>query len=202
MGKVLTSDFYTRQPTTKVARGLLGAILCRRTAAGLWKGKIVETEAYLGEKDLACHSARGRTARTAVMFGPGGFAYVYLIYGMYACLNVVTQKAGEPEAVLIRALQPLIIQSERIHPGQEHFGGRKVAEILNGPGKLCREFGIDRSLNGIKLFRANGLWIEAGEEIAPRKIAKTRRIGVAYAGIWKDKPLRFYIQGNPFVSKK
>lgn len=201
MDKILKEDFYAGT-TPEIAKKLLGKRLCRRTDAGLCVGKIVETEAYVGKEDLACHSAKGRTARTEAMFSPAGHAYVYLVYGMYHCLNVVTQEAGAPEAVLIRALEPLMLENEKITPEQKLYRGKRIGKILDGPGKLCREFGIRREMNGALLAKKNGLWLEEGEDIPPRRIVAAPRVGVDYAKEWKDKPLRFYIKNNNFISRK
>lgn len=201
MNKILKKDFY-QGSTEDIAKKLLGKLLYRQTETGLYAGKIVETEAYAGEKDLACHSAKGRTARNEVMFGPAGRAYVYMIYGMYYCLNIVAQEKGAAEAVLIRALEPVILDSEKIEYGQKYHQNKKIEKILNGPGKLCRAFQIDKKMNGINLTKSNGLWLEDGENIPPQKIVAAKRIGVDYSGKWKDKLLRFYIKDSPFVSKK
>jgi DNA-3-methyladenine glycosylase len=201
MNNILKKDFY-EETTKKVAQKLLGKFLCRQTEMGMYVGKIVETEAYLGEKDLASHARKGRTDRTEIMFGPAGYAYIYMIYGMYYCFNIVTEKNGTAGAVLIRALEPIILESQKIKSGQKDFAGKNIEKILNGPGKLCREFKIGKELNGVELSRKNGLWLENGDDIPPRNITKTKRIGVDYAGKWKDKSLRFYIKDNPFVSKK
>lgn len=187
MTNILSRSFYNR-PTKTVALELLGKILCRKIGSKVYKGKIVEVEAYLGIKDLACHTSKGRTKRNEVMFGPAGHAYVYFIYGMYHCFNIVTEKEGNPCAVLVRALEPL---SLKMHP-----------KSLSGPAKLCRELKIDRSLNGRDLTKYRKLWIEDGEKISPSQIKKSKRIGVDYAGIWKDRMLRFYIKNSEFVSKK
>jgi DNA-3-methyladenine glycosylase len=200
--RTLSVDFYTDRPTTGIARDLLGKVLCRTAPEGLYRGRIVEAEAYLGEKDLAAHSSRGRTPRTLTMYGPPGRAYVYLIYGMYYCLNVVTQREGTPEAVLLRALQPLVLASHELRPDESYFATRRVEKILNGPGKLCREFGIDKTLNGVELAKKNGLWIEDAPPVPPREIVAAPRVGVDYAKEWKDQPLRFYIKDCPFVSKR
>ena len=147
-------------------------------------GRIVETEAYLGPRDLAAHSARGRTPRTAVMFGPPGHAYVYFIYGFWNCLNVVTGRAGVPHAVLLRALEPL--------------GG--LTERTWGPGLLCRALHIDRRLNGADL-RGDRLWLEHPRApVRAVRIARATRIGVDYAGEWAQRPWRFYDRESPFVS--
>ncbi|MFA6096217.1 MAG: DNA-3-methyladenine glycosylase [Candidatus Paceibacterota bacterium] len=189
MGALPTS-FYDR-PTEIVAKELLGSFLCREIGGKVVKGKIVETEAYLGVKDLACHTSKGKTPRNEVMFGPPGRAYVYFIYGMYHCFNIVSEKEGNPCAVLIRALEPTVFCSDNTKYKQ-----------LNGPAKLCREFKIDKELNGWDLTSGKKLWIEDGEKIGPDRIKKSKRIGVDYAGAWKDKLLRFYIKNNEYVSKK
>ncbi len=179
----LPRAFYER-PTEEVARDLLGKILLRHHDGRPHAGRIVEVEAYLGAHDLACHSARGKTPRTAVMFGPGGRAYVYMIYGMYHCLNVVTEPEGSPCAVLIRALEPLAPL-----PGS-----------VSGPGRLCRTLAIDRSLTGHDLATPPLCLVDSPALPPPGPIARSARIGVDYAGEWADKPLRFFISGNPWVS--
>jgi DNA-3-methyladenine glycosylase len=147
-------------------------------------GRIVETEAYLGPRDLAAHSARGRTRRTEVMFGPPGRAYVYFIYGFWNCLNVVTGRVGVPHAVLLRALEPL----------------GDLAEGTWGPGLLCRALGIDRRLNGVDLL-GDELWLESPQRRkAAVRIARATRIGVDYAGDWAQRPWRFFDPDSPYVS--
>jgi len=190
MKNILPNSFYNR-PTKDVAQDLLGKFLCRKIGNKIIKGKIVEVEAYLGAKDLACHTSKGKTKRNEVMFGPPGRAYVYFIYGMYHCFNVVTEKEGNPCAVLIRALESIICPLDKGDRG-----------VLNGPAKLCREFQIGKNLNGWNLTVRKKLWIENGEKIKPGQIKKSPRVGVDYAGIWKDKLLRFYIKDNKFISKK
>lgn len=164
--------FYDRD-TVVVARDLLGRTLVH----GERRGRIVETEAYVGEHDLACHASKGRTPRTAVMFGPPGRAYVYLIYGMHHCFNVVTEAEGHASAVLIRGLAPL--------EGETLVG--------HGPGRLCRALGIDRRLDGHDLTRPP-LTVRPGTPVPARRIARGPRIGVDYAGAWAEKPLRFWIR--------
>jgi DNA-3-methyladenine glycosylase len=169
----LPRSFYER-PTLEVARELLGAIL----VFGDKQLRIVETEAYIGPDDLAAHSARGRrTARNDVMYGEAGRAYIYLIYGLHHCLNVVTERPGIAAAVLIRAGDP----------------GAK------GPGVLCRELGLTRKENGLDLTDSE-LFLEPGPAPSER-IVETVRIGVDYAGEWAAKPWRFYLEGNPWVSR-
>jgi DNA-3-methyladenine glycosylase len=189
----LSRAFY-EQPTVEVARQLLGKYLVRIGAAGVRAGMILETEAYVGPDDKASHASRGRTPRTSVMFGPAGFAYVYLIYGMHHCLNVVTEQEGYPAAVLIRAVEPsegmALMQKERPVPD--------VRRLTNGPGKLCQAFGIDRRLNGLDMC-GEALFVE-DRDTRLVDIVVTTRVGVDYAGPWKDKPWRFYIAGHPGVS--
>jgi len=181
---VLPRAFYDRD-TIEVARELLGKHLVLRSGGVERVGRIVETEAYLGPHDLAAHSSRGRTARTEVMFGPPGHAYVYLIYGMHHCMNVVTQAEGLASAVLLRALEPV----------------RGVELRSNGPGLLCRAMGIDRRLNGHDLLSAE-FHIEEPPQPQPRiAIVRRPRIGVDYAGRWARRLLRFYVRGNPWVSR-
>jgi DNA-3-methyladenine glycosylase len=189
----LSRAFYER-PTVEVARQLLGKYLVRIDAAGVRAGMILETEAYVGPDDKASHASRGRTPRTALMFGPAGFAYVYLIYGMHHCLNIVTERENYPAAVLIRAVEP----SEGLELMQKRRLTLDVRRLTNGPGKLCQAFGIDRRLNGLDMC-GEALFIEArGTNLVD--IVVTARVGVDYAGPWKDKPWRFYIAGHPGVS--
>ncbi len=188
MARRISRSFFHR-PTLTVAKELLGQILIRKIGKRKWRGKIVETEAYCGPNDLASHASRGRTQRNDVMFGNPGVVYVYMIYGMYNCLNIVTEEHGYPAAVLIRAVEPI-----------EQIVSEK--KTTNGPGKLCKYFQIDRSLNKEDLIRSKKLWIEFGEHIASRQMIRRPRIGVDYAGLYKDKLWRFYIKNNWFVSKK
>ena len=179
----LPRTFYARDALS-VARDLLGMQLVIRQPTGLKVGRIVETEAYLGPQDLAAHSAGGRrTARTEVMYGPAGHAYVYLIYGIWNCLNVVAGAPGVPHAVLLRAVEPVAgIQSPSW-----------------GPGLLCRALGIDRTYNGADL-RGRELWIRAPRRPRPLRIATATRIGVDYAGAWAQRPWRFFDRDSPYVS--
>jgi DNA-3-methyladenine glycosylase len=178
----LPKEFYNRD-AVEVARALLGHYLVRRDETGTHIGRIVEVEAYLGEHDRAAHSSRGRTARTEVMFGPPGFAYVYLIYGMHCCMNVVVGPKGVASAVLLRALEPI----------------ENIEDRTNGPGLLCRALAIDRRQNGLSL-RSRELFIAYGAA-RPLRIARRARVGVDYAGVWARRLLRFYISKNPFVSR-
>jgi DNA-3-methyladenine glycosylase len=182
--RILPHDFYNRDAKT-VARALLGKLIVRVEEGVERVGRIVEAEAYLGPHDLAAHSSRGRTPRTEVMFGPPGHAYVYLIYGMYHCLNAVTEAEGHASAVLIRALEPVA----------------NIESGTNGPGRLCRALQIDRQLNGHDLTVGELFFAETYKVARRFKVVAAPRIGVDYAGEWAAKPLRFYVQGNPFVSK-
>jgi DNA-3-methyladenine glycosylase len=179
----LERSFYDRD-TVLVARELLGKRLVHVSQGVERVGRIVEVEAYLGPYDLAAHSARGLTPRTKVMFGPPGHAYVYLIYGVYYCMNVVTQREGVASAVLLRALEPV----------------RNVAGRTQGPGLLCRAMDIDKRLNVHDLL-SDDFYIAAPQDVATFAIVKRPRIGVEYAGKWAKRLLRFYIRGNPFVSR-
>jgi DNA-3-methyladenine glycosylase len=181
--KKLPRRFYDRD-TILVARELLGKRLVRKADGVEHVGKIVETEAYLGPHDLAAHSAKGLTERTKTMFGPPGHAYVYLIYGMYSCMNVVTEREGHASAVLLRAVEPV-----------KNLAGRTC-----GPGLLCRAMGIDRRLNAHDLL-SDGFFIAEPEAAGKFSIVKRPRIGVDYAKHWAKRHLRFYIKGNPFVSR-
>ena len=193
-GVKLPRAFY-QQSTIDVAKQLLGKYLVRQHAEGLTVGRIVETEAYVGPQDLACHASKGRTARTEVMFGPAGHAYVYFIYGFYYMLNLVTERQDHPAAVLIRAAEPVT--------GLDLMKARrrleKLRDLASGPGKLCQAFAIDRSLNGADLCDGI-LYIEDHGEPQP-KFQATPRIGVNYAGKWKDKRYRFFVRGSDFVSR-
>ena len=179
----LLRTFYDRD-TIAVARELLGKHLVHASGGAERIGRIVEVEAYLGPHDRAAHSARGLTERTQIMFGPPGHAYVYLIYGMYYCMNVVTQPAGIAAAVLLRAVEPV-----------QNIDGR-----TQGPGLLCRAMHIDGRLNGHDLLSDDFYLVDPGAA-ADFAIVKRPRIGVDYAGPWARRLLRFYIKDNPFVSK-
>lgn len=190
----LPRSFY-EQKTLDVARQLLGKFLVRRHAEGITVGRIVETEAYVGPEDKACHAARGRTARTEVMFGEPGHAYVYFIYGFYHMLNIVTEREGFPAAVLIRAVEPV----RGIRLMKRRRGTDQPLNLASGPGKLCQAFAIDRRLNGGDMC-GNVLYVRDAGEPTP-KIITAPRIGVDYAREWKAKPFRFLIGDNAFVSK-
>jgi DNA-3-methyladenine glycosylase len=191
----LTRSFYSRS-ALDVSSDLLGKVLVRKFQNRILSGKIVETEAYVGPHDLACHASKGHTPRTSVMFGPPGYAYVYMIYGFYFCLNVVTEPIGFPAAVLIRAVEPIenveLMKQLRNNPDRE-------TNITSGPGKLCMAMSIDKQLNGEDLLGTT-IWIE-DRNLDPGPIRTTPRVGVDYAGEYKDKPWRFLVDGNPHVSR-
>lgn len=169
---ILSQSYFSRS-TLIVARSLIGKYVVRQDGKGTIAGKIIEVEAYIGTEDKACHASKGRTARTEVLFGSSGISYVYLIYGMYHMLNVVTERTEFPAAVLIRAIEV-------------------DGELIDGPGKLCRELNIDRSLHRIDLTSGQQLWFEdRGERVLKTQVGTFPRIGVDYAGAWAKKPWRF-----------
>lgn len=183
-GEPLPPSFYDRA-TEVVARDLLGMVLVHRTREGVASGRIVETEAYLGPHDPACHAAAGLTARTKVLHGPPGIAYVYFIYGMHWCVNAVTREEGHGSAVLLRAITPLaglpLIRRRR--------GGVRERDLANGPGKLCQALGIDAKQNGARLD-TSALRIVRGAPVADAHVVVTPRIGITKAADW---PLRFLV---------
>jgi len=188
-GPILNRSFYNR-PTIEVARALLGKVVVHGPTAGI----IVEAEAYLGGDDLASHSARGITDRTRVIFGPPGHAYVYFVYGMYECLNLVCEPEGRPGCVLVRALEPVagIEIMRRRRPA-----ARKPEDLASGPGKLTLALGITRLQNEADVTRGS-LVVREPAEPRPVEIAVTPRIGISRCA---DLPLRFFIRGNRFVSR-
>jgi len=189
-GRILARAFYERS-TVEVAKDLLGKVLVHGPAAGI----IVETEAYLGGDDLASHSARGVTDRTRVIFGPPGHAYVYLVYGMYECLNMVAEPEGQAGCVLIRAMEPVfgIEHMRKLRPN-----AKKLEDLASGPGKLTLALGITRAQNGADLTKG-GLVVRAPLEPRRVEILVTPRIGIRHCADW---PLRFVVKGNRFVSKQ
>ena len=197
MDKKLPREFYTRSDVLAVARDLLGKKLVvpgrnRQRVSGI----IVETEAYRGPEDRASHAWNGRrTQRTETMYGAGGTAYVYFVYGMYNQFNVVTNVEDIPHAVLVRALEP----SEGLTVMRRRRHGRSEYELTSGPGRLCLAMGIDRKLDKADLL-GDRVWLEDGISISPRQIARGPRIGIDYAEKWIDKPWRFWVRDNPFVS--
>ncbi len=194
----LPFKFYRRQDTVNVARDLLGKLLVVPDERGRRvSGMIVETEAYLGVTDRAAHSYAGRrTARNEVTYGAGGHAYVFFVYGMYYQLNVVLGPAEYPHVVLIRAIEPV----EGIEIMRERRGATKEKNLTSGPGKLCIALAIDRSVNGESL-RGKRIWLEDHRSFSDDEIAVGERIGIDYAGEDANKPWRFWVKGNGFVSK-
>jgi DNA-3-methyladenine glycosylase len=172
---ILDREFYNR-PTLEVARDLLGKKLIRRIGGKELSGIIIETEAYCGKKDSACHAHRGQTLRNAVMFGPPGCAYVYFTYGMHYLLNLVTEDEGNPCAVLLRAIEPLLGLTEMRVRRKRH--GK---ELTNGPAKLCQALAIDKSFNGWDLTKGSQLWLENYQIVESQAILSKPRIGIDYA---------------------
>ena len=198
MSAKLPREFYTRSDVLKVARDLLGKrlVVSGRNGSRV-SGIIVETEAYRGPEDRASHAWNGRrTQRTETMYGAGGTAYVYFVYGMYNQFNVVTNVEDIPHAVLVRALEP----SEGLAVMRRRRRGRSENELTSGPGRLCLAMGIDRKLDKADLL-GDRVWLEDGMAIAPGQIARGPRIGIDYAEKWIDKPWRFWLKDNPFVSR-
>lgn len=175
--KILSRSFYHKD-TLGAARGLLGCFLVRKIGRKVVRARIVETEAYVGEDDLACHASKGRTKRTEVMYGAAGHAYVYMIYGMYHCLNIVTDAKDFPAAVLIRG-----VEIEGV-PRKE----------TDGPGKLCRFLDIDRGLNGWDITKGEKLWIESGRQSDDEVILSMKRVGIDYAEHCREYPWRFVLE--------
>lgn len=215
MNKILSQTFFAR-PTLDVAKDLLGKYLVTRRGRAITAGMIVETEAYVGEDDLACHASRGRTARTEGLYGKAGTAYVYLIYGMYYCFNVVTEANDFPSAVLIRAVEP----TDGISIMQKRRGVNNLHALGSGPGKLCQALGIDTKMHGISVANRESLvadrnkqirtsksipdviWFEdRGTRVKQPDIVASPRVGVDYAKHCKDYPWRFYLRDNGFVSR-
>jgi DNA-3-methyladenine glycosylase len=193
MGSILPRSFYDRDTET-VAREMLGTLIECVTPHGRASGIIVETEAYVGEEDPACHAAAGRTRRTEPLYGRPGISYVYFIYGVHWCFNAVTRAEGLPSAVLVRAIEPVA----GIALMQERRGAKvRGFNLTNGPGKLCAALGIDGSMNGLSLQRG-ALVIREGQTVPDDQVEITPRIGITKAADW---PLRYLIRGNPWVSK-
>ena len=189
---MLPVSFYDRD-TADVARDMLGAILECETEDGVASGRIVETEAYIGADDPACHAVAGRTRRTWHLFGPAGIAYVYFIYGVHWCFNAVTGAEGVGSAVLVRAVEPVdgvaLMRARRPR-------AKRIADLTNGPGKLCSALGIDGAIDGASL-QTSSLRIRAGSVVSDRDVLVSPRIGITRAAEW---PLRWYVKGNPYVS--
>jgi DNA-3-methyladenine glycosylase len=194
--RALPEGFYDRG-TLIVARELLGTKLVRDVGSARISGMIVETEAYVGRQDTASHASKGKTPRNEVMFGPPGRAYVYFVYGMHYMLNVVTENAGRPGAVLIRAVEPL--------DGVDIMRARRKADgpnLTNGPAKLCQAFDIDKRWNGLNLTSGKTMWLEEYRSFCEERIQRGPRIGIDYADAkHREAHWRFWLGGNPHVSK-
>ena len=202
---IIDKEFYNRS-AIDVANDLLGKVLVREVDGRILKGKIVETESYIGAIDKACHAYNGRrTKRTEVLYSDCGVAYVYFIYGLYHCFNVVTNEKDVAEAVLIRAIEPLnefdYISQVRYKKQFKELSKTQIKNLTNGPSKLCLAYLIDKDLNGDKLYEQGKIYLEESEE-NEFEIVKTKRIGIDYAEEAKDFLWRFYIKDNDFVSKK
>ncbi len=199
VGEVLSKKFYQNSDVVQVARGLLGKFLCTAFNGQLTTGMIVETEAYCGENDMACHACRfGKTSRTEVMFGAGGHAYVYLCYGIHHMVNVVTNEEGKADAVLIRALEP----AEGVETMTQRRGKKLAQRLTAGPGTVGEAMGIKTYDNGTSLSGSK-IWLEdRGLHVSDRAIVSKSRIGVDYAGDDALKPWRFYLKDNSFISRK
>ena len=202
---IIDKEFYNRS-AIDVANDLLGKVLVREVDGRILKGKIVETESYIGAIDKACHAYNGRrTKRTEILYSDCGVAYVYFIYGLYHCFNVVTNEKDVAEAVLIRAIEPLnefdYISQVRYKKQFKELSKPQIKNLTNGPSKLCLAYLIDKDLNGDKLYEQGKIYLEESEE-NDFEIVKTKRIGIDYAEEAKDFLWRFYIKDNDFVSKK
>lgn len=202
---ILSKEFY-KQGALTLAKELLGKVIVRTVDNVILKGRIVETEAYIGEIDKASHAYNGRrTERTEPLFREGGIAYVYFIYGKYHCFNVISGIENKGEGVLVRALEPLnefdYLAQKRFDQDYERLTEAKKKALTNGPSKLCIAYSIDKSENYMKLYENGDFYIEEGEN-EKFEIIETKRIGIDYAEEAIDFPWRFYIKGNKYISKK
>jgi len=209
--KRLPAKFY-QQKTDQLAQNLLGKYIIRQFNGQKLVGKIVETEMYYGHNDKASHASKGKTARTKLMFDHPGLAYIYLVYGMYSCFNIVTEKKEFPAAILIRAVEPVsglkqISKNRKIichaEPSRSITNHLSV-NLTNGPGKFCQAFKIDKNLNGVNLITSKQLYLAENSKVklVSSQIKKAKRIGIDYAGSSKNLLWRFYLKNNDFVSKK
>lgn len=201
---ILKKDFYN-DSALNLAKSLLGKVLVREVDGKVLKAKIVETEAYIGAIDKASHAYNGkRTERTETLYHQGGVAYIYLIYGIYHCFNVITNEEDIAEGVLIRALEPLneldYISNKRFGKGYSNLKKEQIKGLTNGPGKLCIAYSIDKNLNCKELYNKGEIYIEDGDE-QEVSIVESKRIGIDYAEEAKDFLWRFYIKDNMYVSK-
>lgn len=202
---IIQKEFYDKS-ALEVAKELLGKVLVREVDGKILKSRIVETESYIGAIDKACHAYNGRrTKRTEILYDEYGLSYVYFIYGLYHCLNVVTNKKDIAEAVLIRAVEPLnefdYLANIRFKKDYNQLKKADIKNLTNGPSKLCLAYSIDRDMNGRQLYTKGPIYIE-DDNYNNFEIVETKRIGIDYAEEAKDFLWRFYIKDNPFVSKK
>lgn len=202
---IVNRNFYNRS-AIYVAKDLLGKVLVREIDGKVLKGKIVETEAYIGEGDKACHAYNGRrTKRTEPLYEEGGITYIYFIYGLYYCFNVVTREKNIAEAVLIRAIEPLneldYISQIRYKKDFNNLTKTQIKNLANGPSKLCLAYLIDKNLNKYKLYEKGEIYIEEYQNEG-FEIVEAKRIGIEYAEEAKDFMWRFYVKNNNFISKK
>ena len=192
----LTREFYQRS-AIEVAKDLLGCNLVHESKEGITIGRIVEVEAYLGNEDPAAHSYNNRSSRTEIQYGEGGYAYIYLIYGMHYCMNIVTNSIDLPEVVLLRALEPIVgIELMKLRRKTD-----KLANLCSGPGKLCAAMGINKTHYGMDLC-SEQLYLKAAEENDSIEIVSSKRINIDYAGEAKDYLWRYTIKDNKYVSVK
>ena len=194
-------EFFAR-PTLAVARDLLGARLVRQLDGARLSGVVVECEAYIGQDDTACHASRGRTARTEVMYGPPGYAYVYFTYGIHWMLNVVTENEGFPAAILLRAIQPMEGIPTMRALRQAQGNPRSERELTSGPARLTQALAVDKALNDADLVAGDQLWLESGDAVPDDAVERGPRIGINYAA-QADRlaPWRIWALHNPFVSR-
>ena len=202
---IIKQEFYNRS-ALDVAKDLLGKVLVREVDGKVLKGRIVETEAYIGATDKACHAYNGRrTKRTEPLYEEGGVSYIYFIYGLYHCFNVVTNEKDVSEAVLVRAIEPLnefdYVSKVRYNKEYNELTKTQIKNLTNGPSKLCLAYLINRDINVLKLYEQGPIYIE-DDSYDEFEIVDTKRIGIDYAEEAKDFLWRFYIKDNPFVSKK
>lgn len=202
----LDREFYTRN-TILVSRGLLGKVLVLRDGENLYKGVIVETEAYINAQDEGAHFHKGLTDRTKIVDEAGGHIYIYNIYGMYQLFNIVTEVKGVHGAVLIRAIEPIEgiekMYENRYKKEYNDYKRREIINLTNGPAKFVMAYGITKDeFYGVDLATSSDIWVEDGTPISKEDIVRSKRINIDYAEKGKDYLLRFYIKDNPFVSKK
>lgn len=208
----ISSDFFANHSCIETAKALLGQVLCRRLSpkGPILKGKIVETESYTGAEDEACNTFNGRrTEANEPLFMSAGTCYVYMTYGMYYCFNISSQGLGA--GVLLRALEPLegidcmqeLRAKARKRVDQSNSKPLMLKMLSNGPSKLCMALGINKNnTNTVDITNSDEIWLETGSHVSETDIVSTKRVGISRAGLWADKPFRFYIKDSEFVSQK